>query len=255
MSGAGSHVVALATPDGHTAPHVPRRTLVWGDNSMGQIGAPEAAEARAVPPRRLLRSLFPRSEKGNVVDSTNRRVCYKEWDAGVVSRSLELETGVRGIKDIATDINTKMGGQYISITTDEDSEQVIVQLRKPGVQFDFKSDSCRALSDRLGFSRGFETPALGLLNEVRIICGQSNVGYPMRTIMLVRLMRPKLDAARARARGAGSGNCCSHLPRQVMCLCWCADKRQTQQQQTGRARMESNILPRGKPRTGPSMER
>ncbi len=190
VSSGGSHVVALATADGRTDRHVPRRTLVWGDNSMGQIGAPEAAEARAVLPRRLLRSLFPRSDKGNVIDSTNRRVCYRRWDAGVVSHHLELATGLRGIKDIEMDINTQMGGQYISITTDEESERVSFHLRGNGVQFDFLSDNCRALSDRLGFSRGFEIPAKGLANEVCTTCRQSRSVVPCALPSLRVRVRP-----------------------------------------------------------------
>jgi len=212
VSSGGSHVVALATPDGRTDRHVPRRTLVWGDNSMGQIGAPETAEARAVMPRRLLRSLFPHSDKGNVIDDTNRRVCYKRWDAGVVSHYLELATGVRGIKDIEGDINTQMGGQYISITTDEESERVSFHLRGNGVQFDFFSDNCRALSDRLGFSRGFEIPATGLANEVRTTCRQSRSAVPCALPSLRVRVRPVTHQPK-------KSMCCLSGPRR-RCVIW-----------------------------------
>ena len=138
---------------------------------MGQIGAPETAELPASQARRLLRSLFPSSAKGNLVDNDNRRVCYNKWNDGVVPAHINLATGIRGIKEIEADINAQMGGQYVRITTEEESERVSFEIVRSGVQFDFKSPGCRGLADRLGFSRNFEIPAVGLLNEVQTPSG------------------------------------------------------------------------------------
>ena len=172
-SGGASHVVALTTLNGETARDVPRRTLVWGSNLKGQIGAPETVEPAIVPPRRLLRSLFPLLLQGNLIDSTNRRVCFYKWNTSVVPgwntplQEVLIATGVRGIKEIESDINTQMGGNYISITTDEESERVSVSLLESGVQFDFASRTCSGLAKRLAFSQPwFKLPANGFLNEI-----------------------------------------------------------------------------------------
>lgn len=170
-----SHAVALTTPNGITARNIPRRAFVWGSNSMGQIGEPWAVEPTIVPPRRLVRSLFPNSLQGNEIDNSNRVVCYNVFNTNQTSeqrytmKKMLLRTGVLGIKDIQRDINTKMGGaEYINIETDQETELVSVQLMKSGVQFDFSSQGCTGLADRLGFLSPFlKLPADGLLNEVR----------------------------------------------------------------------------------------
>ena len=169
-----SHAVALTTPNGITARNIPRRAFVWGSNNMGQIGEPWAVEPTIVPPRRLVRSLFPIVEQGNEINNINRFVCYNVLNTNQTSeqrytmKQVQLNTGVFGLKDIQRDINTKMGGEYINIETDQETELVSVQLMKSGVQFDFSSGSCIGLAARLGFTPPFlKLPADGLLNEVR----------------------------------------------------------------------------------------
>jgi hypothetical protein len=168
-----SHAFALTTPNGITARNIPRRAFVWGSNSMGQIGEPWAVEPTIVPPRRLVRSLFPSVPEGNEIKDHNRVVCYNVLNTNQSSeqrytmKQVLLKTGVLGIKDIQGDINTKMGGEYINIETDQESELVSVQLMKSGVQFDFASQGCTDLAGRLGFSSPLKLPADGLLNEVR----------------------------------------------------------------------------------------
>jgi hypothetical protein len=168
-----SHAVALTTPNGITARNIPRRAFVWGSNSMGQIGEPWAVEPTIVPPRRLVRSLFPSVLQGNEINNNNRVFCYNVLNTNQTSeqrytmKQMQLKTGVLGIKDIQGDINTKMGGEYINIETDQETELVSVQLMKSGVQFDFTSQGCTGLAERLGFSSPLKLPADGLLNEVR----------------------------------------------------------------------------------------
>lgn len=168
LAGGGRHAIALTTLHGRDSRDEPRRTIVWGDNSKGQIGQPEKVETTTVLPRRLLRSLFPLYPGSNVIDSTNNRVCVNIWNFwNATSREIHLTPGVRSAKDIERDINEQMGADYIHITTDEDSERVSVQVIKSGVQFDFLTPGCRALADRFSFSRAyFKLPAMGLLGEV-----------------------------------------------------------------------------------------
>ena len=168
VAGGGAHAVALTTLQGRATRDEPRRTIVWGDNSKGQIGESRAGDAPAVLPRRLLRSLFPLYPLSNLVDNTNNRVCYKMWNTTL--QDLFLTTGLRGLNDIELDINEKMGGNYVQITTDEDTDRVSLHVIKSGLQLDFITPGCRALADRFSFSRAyFKLPAKGVLGEVHFI--------------------------------------------------------------------------------------
>lgn len=165
VAGGDAHAVALTTFRGRAAPDEPRRTIVWGDNSKGQIGESRAGDTTTVLPRRLLRSSFPLYPLSNLVDNTNNRVCYRMWNT--TSQDIFLTTGQRGLTDIELDINEKMGGDYVQITTDEDTDRVSLHVIKSGLQLDFHTPGCRALADRFSFSRAyFKLPATGLLGEV-----------------------------------------------------------------------------------------
>ena len=174
MSPGAAHVFALSTLDGKSHREEPRRTLVWGSNAKGQIGEPWETLSAPVAPRRLFRSMFPRSQNGNRIVASNRRVCYFKWNDNISPgwndsmKEILLPLGVLGLQDIESAINNQMGGDYIRLTTDADSELVNVHLVKAGVQFDFMSSNCTGLADHLGFSRPFFKlpPTTGLFKEV-----------------------------------------------------------------------------------------
>ena len=179
MAAGTNHMIALATLRGQTARTVPRKAIVWGDNSMGQIGESGAdGDVSNAVPRLMPRSLFPREtdysmpHKGNEIHGTNRRVCFYRWDdsaqpgGGYSNHSVLLTEGVRGIKEIELEINEQMGADYISITAADDGERVNFNLLKPGVQFDFRGD-CSGLASRLSFEAPyFKLPAVGLFGEI-----------------------------------------------------------------------------------------